>query len=85
MKLKRACARKFGVSGSEGSKRSVFDGVFKVKSGTIRYYLCSTRKEVERLYHLLKHQQFSVGKYHGGLNDAERMQNQEDFYLTALK
>lgn len=45
----------------------------------------STRKEVERLYHLLKHQQFSVGKYHGGLNDAERMQNQEDFLFDRIE
>ncbi|MDT2435028.1 DNA helicase RecQ [Enterococcus avium] len=57
----------------------------KLNQGQSGIIYASTRKEVERLYHLLKHQQFSVGKYHGGLNDAERMQNQEDFLFDRIE
>lgn len=51
----------------------------KLNKGQSGIIYASTRKEVERLYHLLDHHEFSVGKYHGGLNDVERQQNQEDF------
>lgn len=57
----------------------------KLNQGQSGIIYASTRKEVERLYNLLKHQQFSVGKYHGGLNDAERMQNQEDFLFDRIQ
>jgi ATP-dependent DNA helicase RecQ len=57
----------------------------KLNQGQSGIIYASTRKEVERLYHLLKHQQFSVGKYHGGLHDAERMQNQEDFLFDRIE
>lgn len=57
----------------------------KLNQGQSGIIYASTRKEVERLYHLLKHQQFSVGKYHGGLNDTERMQNQEDFLFDRIQ
>ncbi|MCI1987480.1 MAG: DNA helicase RecQ [Lactobacillus sp.] len=39
----------------------------------------STRKEVERLYNALDHKQLPVTKYHAGLSETERAQNQEDF------
>lgn len=51
----------------------------KLNHGQSGIIYASTRKEVERLFHLLKHHQFSVGMYHGGLKDTERLQNQEDF------
>lgn len=51
----------------------------KLNRGQSGIIYASTRKEVERLYHLLKHHDFSVGKYHGGLQDTERLKNQEDF------
>ncbi|MGF2942881.1 DNA helicase RecQ [Enterococcus xiangfangensis] len=51
----------------------------KLNKGQSGIIYASTRKEVERLYHLLKHHNFAVGRYHGGLNDQERLQNQEDF------
>ncbi|MGL9728167.1 DNA helicase RecQ [Enterococcus sp. DIV0756] len=57
----------------------------KLNQGQSGIIYASTRKEVERLYHLLKHQQFSVGKYHGGLNDVERLQNQEDFLFDRVE
>lgn len=39
----------------------------------------ATRKEVENLHSLLAKKGFSVGKYHGGLTDKERMKTQEAF------
>lgn len=39
----------------------------------------STRKEVERLTKLLKKRKVSVTKYHGGMTENDRRQNQEDF------
>ncbi|CAH2249565.1 RQC [Enterococcus faecium] len=48
----------------------------KNQSGII---YAATRKEVDRLYHLLKKFDFSVGRYHGGLNENERTEMQEAF------
>lgn len=45
----------------------------------------STRKEVERLYYLLKSKKIAVGKYHGGMNEQERSQNQEDFLFDRIQ
>ncbi|MBU3100119.1 MULTISPECIES: DNA helicase RecQ [Clostridium] len=39
----------------------------------------ATRKETNNLYELLHKKGYSVGKYHAGLNDEERKQNQEKF------
>ena len=39
----------------------------------------STRKEVERVYNLLLKKKLPVTKYHAGLSESERAQNQEDF------
>ena len=40
---------------------------------------CSTRKEVEHLWEELNAQNLPSLKYHGGMNEAERSANQEDF------
>lgn len=48
----------------------------KDESGII---YCATRKDVDSLYELLKSKGISVGKYHAGLLDEERKENQEDF------
>ncbi|QVX01393.1 DNA helicase RecQ [Enterococcus faecium] len=45
----------------------------------------ATRKEVDRLYHLLKKFDFSVGRYHGGLNENERTEMQEAFLYDRLQ
>lgn len=45
----------------------------------------TTRKEVERLYYLLKHNGFSVGMYHGGMDKNERAQSQEDFLFDRIQ
>ncbi|MDU5335357.1 DNA helicase RecQ [Enterococcus sp.] len=57
----------------------------KLNKGQSGIIYASTRKEVERLYHLLDHHEFSVGKYHGGLNDSERQKNQEDFLFDRIE
>ncbi len=40
---------------------------------------CATRKNVDNLYEILKKRGFSVGKYHAGMNSAERKQMQDNF------
>lgn len=51
----------------------------KLNAGQSGIIYASTRKEVERLTNLLNHHHFPVTKYHGGLTEVERSQNQEDF------
>ncbi len=46
------------------------------KSGIV---YCITRKNVEEICNLLNAQGFSATRYHAGLSDDERRQNQEDF------
>lgn len=40
---------------------------------------CATKKNVDKLYTLLNEQGISAGRYHAGLSNEERKQNQEDF------
>ncbi len=40
---------------------------------------CLTRKKVEEICYQLREEGFSVTRYHAGLSDEERRQNQEDF------
>ena len=56
--------------------------VNKDQSGII---YASTRKEVERIYAILKHAELSVGRYHGGLTEEERSENQEAFLFDRLQ
>ncbi|MDE7293319.1 MAG: ATP-dependent DNA helicase, partial [Oscillospiraceae bacterium] len=46
---------------------------------------CSTRKNVENLYTLLKDSGYSVSRYHAGLSEGERAKNQEDFIYDRIK
>ncbi|MGN8981364.1 DNA helicase RecQ [Enterococcus villorum] len=39
----------------------------------------ATRKEVDRIYHLLTKFKFNVGRYHGGMSESQRTAVQEDF------
>ena len=48
----------------------------KKKSGIV---YCATRKDVESLCALLQTRGFAATRYHAGLTDEERKQNQEDF------
>lgn len=45
----------------------------------------STRKEVDSLYAYLKLKAFSVGKYHGGMDEKERKTNQEEFIRDKIR
>lgn len=54
----------------------------KNQSGII---YAETRKEVDRIYHLLKKFGFSIGRYHGGLNENERTAMQEAFLYDRLQ
>ncbi len=49
---------------------------FDKRSGII---YCSTRKQVDELYHELKKRDIPVSRYHAGLTSEERADNQEDF------
>lgn len=40
---------------------------------------CSTRKNVENIFDMLKDEGFSVARYHAGLLESERQRSQEDF------
>ncbi|MBU3113100.1 DNA helicase RecQ [Clostridium lacusfryxellense] len=44
----------------------------------------ATRKETNNLYELLHKKGYNVGKYHAGLNDEERKQNQEKFLFDDI-
>jgi ATP-dependent DNA helicase RecQ len=51
----------------------------KMNAGQSGIIYAATRKEVDRLYHLLGKLGFPAGRYHGGLSEKERTQMQEDF------
>lgn len=57
----------------------------KMNSSQSGIIYASTRKEVERIYHLLKSKNHSVGMYHGGMNEAARSQNQEQFLFDEIQ
>lgn len=46
---------------------------------------CSTRKNVELICERMQLLGFSITRYHAGLSDAERQQNQEDFRMDRAK
>lgn len=45
----------------------------------------ATRKEVDRLYALLKSKAINVGRYHGGMTEQERSENQEAFLYDRIQ
>ncbi|EMF0277285.1 DNA helicase RecQ [Enterococcus hirae] len=54
----------------------------KKQSGII---YAATRKEVDRIYHLLNKFDFSVGRYHGGMSESQRTEIQEDFLYDRIE
>lgn len=45
----------------------------------------STRKEVERIYRLIQHNDVKVGMYHGGLAEIERTKSQDNFTFDRIQ
>ncbi len=45
----------------------------------------ATRKEVDRIYHLLKKFGFNAGRYHGGMSERERTKMQEAFLYDRVE
>lgn len=45
----------------------------------------ATRKEVDRIYHLLKKFGFNAGRYHGGMSERERTEMQEAFLYDLME
>lgn len=68
----------FSVVTAKDKKRELFSLLqgYKGESGII---YCITRKLVEEVYELLLEKGFSVSKYHAGMEDQERIRNQDDF------
>ena len=57
----------------------------KLNKGQSGIIYASTRKEVERIFHLLNHHHIPVGLYHGGLSEQQRSTNQEDFLFDRIQ
>ena len=61
------------------SKKAELLTLLALRKGQSGIVYCSTRKEVERICELLESKRFAATRYHAGLPDRERQQNQEDF------
>lgn len=68
----------FGVKKPKNKNDELLNLVRKYQDRSGIIY-CSTRKAVEDVCSLLNQQDFSATRYHAGLSDNERRQNQEDF------
>ena len=68
----------FKVVKDQDSDRYLLDYV-RLNADQAGIIYASTRKEVERVYHLLKKHHVKVALYHGGLSKEERQANQDDF------
>ena len=68
----------FGVETVKRKNDFVFDYVMKHRQESGIIY-CATRKNVDQLYLSLLKQGVQVLRYHAGLSNEERRQNQEDF------
>ena len=68
--------------------RSRDDALFDVlrgREGLSGIIYCATRKAVEEVCDRLNAQGFSAARYHAGLSDEERRQNQEDFQFDRVQ
>jgi ATP-dependent DNA helicase RecQ len=68
----------FTVLRGANKKEFVLDYVAKNSDSSGIIY-AATRKEVDKLYDLLRKKGYAVGKYHAGLSDQERIKSQEAF------
>lgn len=58
--------------------------IIKENEGKSGIIYCSSRKEVDMLHYYLKDLGYNVGKYHGGLSDDLKEENQEDFLYERI-
>lgn len=74
----------FGVMAPKDKMASILNYLeqHREESGVI---YCLTRKVVEEVCHTLEKERYSVTRYHAGLSDDERRQNQEDFIYDRKK
>ena len=61
------------------SKRGELLTLLALRKGKSGIVYCSTRKDVEAVCAFLQSKRFAATRYHAGLPDEERQQNQEDF------
>ncbi|MCA1053940.1 DNA helicase RecQ [Rossellomorea aquimaris] len=73
----------FNVLKGEDRKRWVGDYIQRNKQQSGIIY-CATRKEVERVHDHLVKKGLSAGKYHGGLSDSLRLEQQEAFLNDSI-
>ena len=57
----------------------------KMNTGQSGIIYASTRKEVERIYHLLESKKIAAGMYHGGMSEQLRSENQEAFLYAQVQ
>lgn len=62
-----------------GDKLSFIKQYIKENREVSGIIYCATRKEVDKLYEQLNHNGYSVSRYHAGLNDVIRKDNQDAF------
>lgn len=67
------------------SKYEALRAILQTKTGESGIVYCATRKNVEEVTDKLTMAGFSVGRYHAGLSDEERMQSQEDFQYDRVQ
>lgn len=67
------------------AKESYLLEYLKLNKGQAGIIYASTRKEVERLHHLLRAQNIAVASYHGGMSEQDRSKNQEDFLFDRVQ
>lgn len=67
------------------AKESYLMEYLKLNKGQAGIIYASTRKEVDRLHHLLKAQNIAVASYHGGMSEQARSKNQEDFLFDRVQ
>lgn len=68
----------FSVQTLENKRQFILDYIEKNSSNSGIIY-CSTRKNVDMLYDLLISHNINASKYHGGMTEKSRTQNQNDF------
>lgn len=65
----------------EGNKKNYILEYLKKNNNLSGIIYCATRKEVDNLWKCLKENNIEALRYHGGLSDIERKENQENFIL----